>query len=263
MNRKTWFHKILKVNLSFLIVALLSSVIIYCKKVSAETSIDYWDKNANKIVTTTESKFLQKYGFNNKNTFYKGYDDEGKLAVELYFDEKTKKGCGISYYYSNPFGFDIASYTTQKKFTYDKYSLMPIRNDTKFNPYSVEIANYKEEKTYRFINKKQRLINYTSTGIYSGDETEKLVVMDFSYGKNGKLISKLITVNSYISGSYRSSSAIYYDKSERPYYSNSYTTHGSLLDFYIYNRNSKIPSYILTLDDNLGVINPELTKISK
>lgn len=263
MNSKTWFHKILKVNLSFLIVVLLSSVIIYCKKVSAETSIDYWDKNTNKIVTITESKFLQKYGFNNKNTFYKGYDDEGKLAVELYFDEKTKKGCGISYYYSNPFGFEIDSYATQKKFTYDKFSLMPIRNDTKFNPYSVEIANYKEEKTYRFINKKQRLINYTSTGIYSGDEIEKLVVMDFSYGKNGKLISKLITVNFLIAGSYRSSSAIYYDKSERPYYSNSYTTHGSLLDFYIYNRNSKIPSYILTLDDNLGMINPELTKITK
>lgn len=263
MNSKTWFHKILKVNLSFLIVVVLSLVTIYCKNVSAETSIDYWDKNANKIVTTSESKFLQKYGVNNKKPFYKGYDDEGKLAVELYFDEKTKKGCGISYYYSNPFGFEIDSYNTQKGFTYDKYSLMPIRNDIKFNPYSEEISNYKEEKTYKFINKKQRLINYTSTGIFSGDETEKLVVMDFSYGKNGKLISKHITVNSYIAGSYRSSSAIYYDKSERPYYSNSYTTHGSLLDFYIYNGNSKVPSYILTLDDNLGVINPELTKITK
>ena len=34
---------------------------------------------------------MQKYGVNNKKPFYKGYDDEGKLAVELYFDEKTKK----------------------------------------------------------------------------------------------------------------------------------------------------------------------------
>lgn len=263
MNSKTCFHKITKVNLFILIIILLSSVTIYCKKVSAETSIHYWDKNTNKIKTTTEKKFLQKYGFYKKKTFYKGYDDKGELAVELYFDEKTKKGCGISYYYSNPFGFEIDSYHTQKKFTYEKYSLMPIRNDTKFNPYSEEILNYKEEKTYKFINKKQRLINYTSTGIYSGNDTEKIVVMDFSYSNNGKVISKFISVNSYISGSYRSSSAIYYDKLERPYYSKSYITHGSLLDIYIYNGNSKSPSYILTLDDNLGVINPELTKISK
>ena len=263
MNSKTCFHKITKVNLFILIVVLLSSAAFYCNKVSAETSIQYWDKNTNKIVTTTEKKFLQKYGFYKNKTFYKGYDDKGKLAVEFYFDEKTKKGCGISYYYSNPFGFEIDSYQTQIKFTYEKYSLMPIMNDTKFNPYTEDILNYKEEKTYKFINKKQRLINYTSTGIISGDETEKIVAMDFSYGKNGKLISKNITVNSYITGSYRSSSAIYYDKLERPYYSKSYVTHGSLLDFYIYNGNSKIPSYILTLDDNLGVINPVLTKITK
>ncbi len=263
MNSKTCFHKITKVNLFILIVVLLSSATINYQKVSAETSIQYWDKNTNKIVTTTEKKFLQKYGLYKKKTFYKGYDDKGKLAVELYFDEKTKKGCGISYYYSNPFGFEIDSYDTQKKFTYEKYSLMPIMNDTKFSPYSEDILNYKEEKTYKFINKKQRLINYTSTGIISGGETEKIVVMDFSYGKNGKLISKNITINSNISGSYRSSSAIYYDKLERPYYSKSYVTHGSLLDFYIYNGNSKIPSYILTLDDNLGVINPVLTKITQ
>jgi hypothetical protein len=244
-------------------VVLLSSVTIHSKKVSAETNIHYLDKNTNKIVTTTEKKFLEKYGVYKKKTFYKGYDDKGDLAVELYFDAKTKKGCGISYYYNKPFGFEIDSYRTQKNFFYEKYSLMPIMNDSKFSPYSEEISNYKEEKTYKFINKKQRLINYTSTGIFSRDETEKIVVMDFSYGKDGKLISKLISVNSYILGSYRSSSDIYYDKLERPIYSKSYITHGSLLDFYIYDGNSKIPNYILTLDDNLGVINSGLTKITK
>ncbi len=263
MNIKIYFNKIEKFNLFVLIVVLLSAVLINCKKAGAEASIHYWDQSTNKIMTTNEKKFLQKYGFNKEKPFYKGYDDKGELAVELYFDEKSKKGCGISYYYSKPFGFEIDTYHTQKKFTYDKYSLFPIRNETKFNPYSEEILNYKEEKTYKFINKKQRLINYTSTGIYSGGEAEKIVVMDFSYGKDGKLISKLISVNSNILGSYRSSSDIYYDKLERPYYSKSYITHGSLLDFYVYSGDSKSPGYILTLDDNLGVLYPELTKITK
>lgn len=263
MVNKKGILKITKVNLLILFAVLLSSLTFYCKQVSAETNVTYWDSKQIKIVTTTEKEFLRKYGFYNKKAFYKGYNNKRELAVELYFNTKTKKGCGISYVNDYAYGFEIDSdtYITQKGFTHKKYTLIPEHISNESDLYS-DVTNYKEKKNYKVINKKKRLINFTSTGTYEGEKVE-LKVIDFSYKKDGKLISKNVELNSMIYGTTESTTTYYYDKSERLYYSDSYLSHGNLEQFYIYSGNSKTPSYILRADHNLGMVDSYLIKITK
>ena len=271
MVNKKWILIILKVNLLILFVVLLSSIAIYSKQVSAETSVTYWDSKQIKLVTTTEKEFLQMYGFYKKKVFYKGYNNKNELAVKLYFNSKTKKGCGVSYAHGYAFGFEIDSdtYSTQKGFTHKKYSLIPDnlkdQGDYKneYDLYSSNgVTNYKEKKTYKVINKKKRLINFTSTGTYEGEKIE-LKVIDFSYNKKGKLISKHVGTSTWIYATTESTVTYYYDELERLYYSDSYLSHGSLEQFYIYSGNNKTPSYILRADHNLDVVDCYLIKITK
>lgn len=69
---------------------------------------------------TDIESFLKDFGFDNAKPFYQYYEeDSGELQLELYYDEKTGRGCGIRYYPGdgrNPEGF---AFNGSDKHTYE------------------------------------------------------------------------------------------------------------------------------------------------
>ncbi|HEX3076317.1 MAG TPA: hypothetical protein VHQ24_05590 [Lachnospiraceae bacterium] len=248
-----------------LMVVFLVSIVLFSNKAGAANIVTV--NNNGKERSITKEEFLKENGFNDEKPFYKYYNENGKIQLELYYNNSSKKGCGIRYTYYNDVkgnGFTFKGYQQQKGFTHKKYSLIP--EDREAGDGSKYVTGYKTSKKYDVINNSKKIIKFTSTGVLEyGDNAirEKIVSISFTYDKKGKLKKKECSLNSYIYGTSESSYVYYYDNQERPMYKSSYMSHGSLESYFIYNGKSKTPSYILLLDDNLGTFFPQFIKVTK
>ena len=207
--------------------------------------------------------FLRDYGFEGKEPFYQYVEEtSGELQMELYYDEKTAKGCGIRYYpeegwQAEGFVFNgsmIPSYREDEhllrdrskeaiysKLTYDGYD--PSRDE--------DIEEFEEKTEYTADGKMK---HYIATGwiTYMSDEPDisTIVKMDFVYREDGSLQSKDSHHNQVYGGTWCSSVHSFYDSRERLVFEDCYITHGSMDYYYIYDGEEEDPSYYLVIDHN-------------
>lgn len=211
--------------------------------------------------------FLSDFGFAGQEPFYRYYDRNGNLQLELYLDEESGRGCGLShdYYYTGQpekkdsmygFAFDTVSEETWE--ADNPYQLATVYGET--GKESVE--EYEEKIDYREDGKVDA---FQSLGIidWLNEETEMppdekttLVTINFIYRDDGSLFYRDYSHNSRIFVTTYQSCDSYYDELERPVYETAYITHGTLNYYYIYDNTSKEPAYELRLDDNLGYYIP-------
>lgn len=209
---------------------------------------------------------LEDFGFWETEPFYCYFDRFGNLALELYLDEHTHKGCGIVYRYQftdslekivDMQGFTIDSIMEQDAWKMDPYLLKSVDGTDGAD----SVTEYKEESVYTEDGKPVR---YLSSGVidWLSDTPEKQDILSFHfiYREDGSLCYREYYHNGFIfmtPFSYRHS---YFDEKERPVYENTYITHGSLEYYYIYGDGKAEPDYCLCLDLNMGYAIPSLVK---
>lgn len=212
-------------------------------------------------------EFLKAFSPEEAVPFYEYYDINGDLQMTFYYDEETKKGCGLRYCYSKSEdqsgeivginGFVFEGFQTLIWEEPDIYSVKSINGSDG----SSSVKNYNEEIKY---DKDGRVTNFLSTGIlYLLGEEEKIenvININFQYRDDGTLFYKDYWHHALVFGSYGCSIDSFYDESERVVYEDAYVTHGSYDFYYIYSDDSRKPSYCLLLDNNLGVWIPKLIR---
>lgn len=210
---------------------------------------------------------LAAYGFWEKEPLYQYFDRYGNLKLEFYFDEDTKKGCGITYQYR--FTSDLEKIFGMKGFAIDGVAEQEPKGQDPFTLKSVygtdgaEIADFKENFVYA---EDGRLLQYTSKGHIdwqkdAGDYVkENIRNVDFIYREDGSLFCRKYWHNSYVFGTTYAGMYSYYDETGRLVYESAYITHGRLEYYYIYEKDKELPSYLLYLDDNMGYAIPGMVR---
>lgn len=205
--------------------------------------------------------FLEDFGFWETEPFYEYYDAVGNLQLELYFEPSTKKGCGIryEYYYTS----NLEKQTSMHGFVFDDTYKDKWQEKDVFSTKSWQgtdgadsVTEYEEQQEYR---QDGRPDYYKSQGIVdwvSDDELMTILAIDWIYRDDGTLYRKNYNHNSFIFSTSCSYIKSRYDEAGRLAYEDSYITHGSVDDYYIYQDNGKKPAYYLRLDDNLGYYIP-------
>lgn len=175
---------------------------------------------------------LAAYGFWEKEPLYQYFDRYGNLKLEFYFDEDTKKGCGITYQY---------------RFTSDLEKIFGMKG------FAIDGVAEKEPQ-------------YTSKGSIdwlkdAGDYVkENIRNVDFIYREDGSLFCRKYWHNGYVFGTTYADMYSYYDETGRLVYESAYITHGRLEYYYIYEKDKELPSYLLYLDDNMGYAIPGMVR---
>ena len=207
--------------------------------------------------------FLRDFGFEGKEPFYQYVEEtSGELQMELYYDERTAKGCGIRYYpeegrQAQGFVFNgsmIPSYREDEHLLRDRskeaiYSKLTYDG---YDPSQDEYIEEFEEKTEYTADGKMK--HYIATGwiTYMSDEPDisTIVEMDFVYREDGSLQSKDSHHDQVYGGTWYSSVHSFYDSRERLVFEDCYITHGSMDYYYIYDGEEEDPSYYLVIDHN-------------
>lgn len=217
---------------------------------------------------SSEEPFYVFYGTDDCGTFSSYYNEEGELQLEFYYDEAAGVGCGIRYVRSKSsegdtsvemkgFAFNTIETVTDTPENEDIFSVTYYDG----NDGSSAVEDYEESYEY---NDAGWLTHYESTGMIDSlrdaEEYQTVIAIDFAYREDGTLCRKESNYNPHIFGTTRSSSVTYFDEQQRAVYSEGYITHGSLDSYYIYDGDSTTPSYVLTLDDNLGYWYPNFSK---
>lgn len=212
-------------------------------------------------------EFLKAFSLEEAVPFYEYYDINGNLQMTFYYDEETKKGCGIRYIYSKSEdsflelvgtkGFVFEGFESEKWEEPDIYSVKSIDGYDG----SSSVKNYNEETIY---DKEGRITSFLSTGILyllgEEEKIEKVININFEYRENGTLMYKDYWHHALVFGSYGCSIDSFYDERERVLYEDVYITHGSYDFYYIYTDDSRKPAYCLWLDNNIGVWVPTLIR---
>ncbi len=195
--------------------------------------------------------FLAKYGFEGRKPFYCYYDENNELNLELYYDADTKLGCGIQYteYDAEMSGFAFCGFSQELNWDVpNPYSLLTVSGES----VNKEMDGFEEEMEY---NENNQICYYQATGFVElseeTDEKDVILEIKFIYREDGTLCKKEYYHNSLVFGTAYMTQTSYFDETERLTYEHSYITHGSLDNYYIYEGDSKIPSYCLSID-NMG-----------
>lgn len=227
------------------------------------------------ITDETRGEFLEHFmgeGASKEEPFYifygkesAGRNIEGKVQLELYYNEAAGVICGIRYIYSQEDlgetlvsmkGFADLDVSVFDEWDHSGEAVFSVQKDGR-----EAVENYEEMYTY---NEAGQPVHFESTGNidWLRDELERstIIQMDFSYRADGTLSQKDCYYNPYIFGTTESSVHEYYDEKQRLVYSHSYVTHGSLECYCIYSDDSDTPMYILKLDDNTGQWWPYFSK---
>lgn len=225
---------------------------------------DYEDK----VVYGSREKFLEDFGFADKEPFYEYMDTDQQLVLELYFDEKTEQGCGLYHNYVHlyeagdvvkHYGFVFQHVTTEGWIPEDNYSTLSVFGD---DAKELELSQYQEIFEYADNGK---LSSFEARGIIPdlGDEDieDSILSMSYTYRDDGTLAYKEYHHHSMIFGTWMQSMRSWYDRMERLVYRSSYITHGSLENFYIYENDGDWPGYLLILDEHGGyAVWPEMIR---
>ncbi len=252
------------------------------EKEQGEGTSDIWewiidDKWFGYITVETKGEFLDHFmgeGAAEEEPFYIFYGKEsawenieGKVQLELYYNEAEEVICGIRYIYSQDGqlermeGFaSLEVAESDQPWSYPEKEVYSVQRDNSDG--SEFVDNYEENCEY---NAAGQPVHFESTGnlIDYREDTDPstIIQIDFCYRADGTLSRKDSFYNTGIWGTTRCDVHEYFDEQERLVYERSYVTHGSLEYYYIYLEDSEIPAYALMLDNIHGTgLVPVFTK---
>lgn len=208
-----------------------------------------------------KNAFLKKHGIVGEDPFYTYYIDD-ELNLELWFDEEEEIGVGLVYLYGYsptelwPDGNRILGFVfyqvddpddwQENIAPYDfEYELGVVQDGIAIG----DIWDYAETKEY---DEEGRLTLFLITGginFYSNEtEPQDVLRVEYTYGEDGKLVSRYFYRNQRIFGTWECSKSSLYDEKEREVYCAAYVTHGSFAWYNLYEGDDDMPSYVLGLD---------------
>lgn len=253
------------------------------QKEQEESPSDVWECQLDHqwvgdITDETRGEFLEHFmgeGAAEEEPFYifygkesAGRNIEGKVQLELYYNEAEGVICGIRYIYSQEdSGEELVSmkgFAALDLSEFDEWddsgeAVFSVQKDGSDGSESVE--DYEEMYTY---NEAGQPVHFESTGnidwLREEPDPSTIIQIDFSYRADGTLSQKDCYYNPHIFGTTESVVHEYYDEKQRLVYSHSYVTHGSLECYCIYSDDGDTPMYILKLDDNTGQWWPYFSK---
>lgn len=227
-----------------------------------------WDgesENFEDRVYDSSERFLEDFGFADREPFYEYVDADQQPVLELYFDEEAEQGCGLyhDYGYINGtgevvkhYGFYFQHTIIEKWAPEDTYSTLSMFGD---DAKELGLSQYQENCEYTDDG---QLASFEARGIIPGlgdDDTEGSVLgMNYTYRSDGTLAYKEYHHHPLAFGTWMQSVRSWYDPLERLVYRSSYITHGSVEYFYIYEDEGDGPGYLLMLDKNGGNVWPEM-----
>lgn len=237
-----------------------------------ESDSDVWECQLDNqwvgdITDETKGEFLEHFmgvGAAEAEPFYIFYgkesawmNAEGKVQLELYYNEAAGIMCGIRYIYSQEDsgepqvsmkGFADLDISVFDEWDYSGEAVFSVQKNGSDGSESVE--DYEEMYTY---NEAGQPVHFESTGtidwLQEEPEPSTIIQIDFSYQADGTLSQKDCYYNPHIFGTTEATAHEYFDEKQRLVYSHSYITHGSLECYCIYSDDGDIPMYILHLDD--------------
>lgn len=221
-----------------------------------------WDgesENFEDRVYDSSERFLEDFGFADREPFYEYVDADQQPVLELYFDEEAEQGCGLYHDYRylygtgevvKHYGFFFQHIIPEKWTPEDTYSTFSAFGD---DAKELELSQYQETCEYTDDGK---LSSFEARGILPGlgdDDTEGSVLsMNYTYRSDGTLAYKEYHHHPLAFGTWMQSVRSWYDPLERLVYRSSYITHGSVEYFYIYENDGDRPGYLLVLDEHGG-----------
>lgn len=232
------------------IVPMWKELAVPEKEESKDTHFNFKEQcNLTLINQTDKEIFLKIHNIKiEAEPVYQYYAEEtNELLQEVYYDEQSRSAVGLSYINlaeeSYMIGYDITE-CEQREWKDNRDVL--IREGEELP----ELENAEENKEY---NENGQLICYEVTGIMTDlkepDENDYTIVkIEFFYREDGTLWKKECYYNAWAFGTTGATEIYYYDEMERLTYAYIYITHGCLEEYYLYERDSKEPSYCLTVD---------------
>lgn len=213
------------------------------------------------LTAEIKDAFLKKHGIVGEAPFYTYYIGD-ELNLELWFDEEEESGVGLTYLYGYPptelwpDGNRILGFVFYQVENPDEWQENIAPYDLEYELGVVQdwitrgdIWDYEETKEY---NEDGRLTLFLVTGgiNFYPDETEPQDVLraEYTYGEDGKLVSRFFYRNQRIFGTGECSKSSLYDEKEREVYCSAYVTHGSFAWYNLYEGDDDMPSYVLGLD---------------
>ncbi|MBE5865294.1 MAG: hypothetical protein E7292_03655 [Lachnospiraceae bacterium] len=203
--------------------------------------------------------FLMEHGFLDSEPFYEYTDINGHQLVRLYYNPDTREGCGVRYY-SYPtqtfpeadgiFGFVFTDVEFADWTGYNVADYMALTSvyggdgSQSVNEYD-ETVEYDEYDRVTLFESKGIVPELVELGV---EEAETILHIEYDYYEDGGLKSREYSHSAHIFPTSMSSLKTQFDEQERVVYEQGYITHGSLDYFYIYEGNSSVPKYCLTLD---------------
>lgn len=200
-----------------------------------------------------KEEFLEEMGFAGEEPFYtRNGDMWGHSALELYYDESSGRGCGLSYDYNMSYegvlmpkavyGWSFEG-TKNEEFVHDPYLLEMIGGGT-----GKSMQDYTETYQYRTDGRLRRFLTEGMMLHEGVEEMTPLIEIRYEYRDDGSLAyrhyyhdPRLWATNDMVVNSY-------YDEQERLVYEYRYITHGSIDCYYIYREGEGSPAYCLSLD---------------
>lgn len=201
--------------------------------------------------------------FEEETPFYSYYDENGRLQLSFYYDEKNQNAYGVSYKRWVQNGETMVSENTFKVSMFgtdfwqetDPYCFLTYDGESGES----YVDNYEETTTCLPDGK---VASYVSMGDidWLGDEPERQEILKFEYDyrTDGSLRHRYQYANSWVFGTFLCIKDSFYDEGERLVYEHAYVTHGSYDFYYIYQDEDDKPEYCLILDNNLDMIFGEL-----
>lgn len=202
---------------------------------------------------TDEQSFLAKFEFDDKAPLIDYYDAEGEHQITVYYDRSQDLGCSIlTEWNGNRKGY-IFKCRDKKDWTGYGIDYNALTTLDGYNPKdgAETMEGYEEKIEY---DEQGRIVFFESSAIsdISGLEgaRERILTIEFEYYDNGNIKYRRYSANHLMFATTGSPTESYFDEQGRLVYEWAYITHGSLHDYYVYEGDSKEPSYILRLDDN-------------
>lgn len=224
-----------------------SGIYVYVKKNDKDER--YWYPN--------ETDFVTENGFGEAEPFFEYSVPDGQKHLTLYYDEATRRGCGIRYYEWDPstfittgmYGFVFDGWRESEENRILEDYLKPESVDGTNG--SNEVEDFTENTEY---GAKGRSTHYDAGGILTflkedNTEPETILWIDYEYYDNGNLKNRHYWHNGYIFSSWYTTWDCFFDEQGRIAYEDIYITHGSWDTYYIYTDDTKEPAYILDLDN--------------
>lgn len=230
-----------------------------------DTSVRTWisGENADNREYESREALLTDFGFEEKEPLFRYYDQFRNLQVELYLDADTGKGCGIRYVYG--FSSNIDKTVTMHGFTFDDVTEQVWEKRAPFDLKTVSgvgAEEFGEDCKESFEYTEEGKLDSYSCEVPDTVERERVIstilAIDYIYRDDGTLSGREYHHDPARFGTTYSSVDSYYDEDGRIVLENSYSSHGGIEDYYIYENGADKPTYRLNLDGGLGYFIPRL-----